>query len=162
MRTTIFLGLCLLFLSSCSDEVADVINDATRNPGILKLQLNGVAWDADANTIESTFESDPSAGDHLDIRGRASDGSEIYVSTTGLNLRTYKMDVDNNIFDGLVTYIYILDNKSETPFVEKAEVTITSHDPTTKTVAGTFKFNSTNDEFVGVGGSFSNIVYKEI
>jgi len=162
MRITTLFCIILLFFSSCNDEVASVINDATNNPGSISFQLNGNAWSAEANTIECTFEKDPSLGDHMDLRGSAADGSQIYVSSSGLDLKTYVFDVDNNIFDGVVTYIYRLEGKNETPFVEKAEVTITAHDPATKTIAGTFKFNSTNDEYVGVGGSFSKIVYKEL
>lgn len=150
-----------LSLISCKDDAsADPVPNV--NPGSMTVQINGANWNAIPSSLVCTFEKDPQLGDRLDIRGAATDGSHIILSTSGLQLKTYVFDTDKMVFDGLLTYIYKVDGKDETPFMVYAEIRITAHDAAAKTVSGTFSFRTDNDDFVGVNGSFSGMEYTEL
>lgn len=154
----VFTGLGLI---SCKDDAtADPLPNV--NPGSLSVTINGGSWNALASSLVCTFEKDPQLGDKLDIRGADASGSHIILSTSGLDLKTYVFDTDNMVFEGLVTYIYKVDGRDETPFMVYAEITITAHDALAKTVSGTFNFRTDNDDHVGTNGSFSGMRYTEI
>jgi len=153
-------------LTACSDDSPTSANNndnnmGNSNPGFLSIQINGDGWQAQQNTIVCNFTNDPQLGDILDIAGTALDGSQITLAISGREPGVYKFNADNMEFDGIVGYTYKKDGQIQNPFLKTSQVTITAHDPASKTVAGTFQFTTVNDEFTGVNGSFGNMVYTE-
>lgn len=149
------------FLGSCSDDAVTPNPSENLNPGVMSVEVNGSKWVPVQSSIVCTFENDPILGDKFDLRAATTNGSHIIMSSNGLELKSYPFDVDKMLFESIVSYSFKVSGADQTPFIETAQVSITSHDPVNRTVSGTFSFNSSNDEYVGKNGSFSNMVYTK-
>jgi hypothetical protein len=162
MRKALFsLTLISFFLCSCSDDTITPNPSEKLNPGVMSVEVNGSKWVPVQSSIVCTFENDPTLGDKFDLRAANTSGSHIIMSCNGLELKSYPFDVDNMLFESIVSYSFKVGSTDQTPFIETAQVTITSHDSANQTVSGTFSFNSSNDEYVGKNGSFSDMVYTK-
>jgi hypothetical protein len=144
-----------LILASCQDENFKGTNPT--NPGSFSATINGEDWIGQPSTFNHSFTNDPVFGQQLILRAKSSDGRSVVVSVYGIKPGTYKWDFDKGISESIVSLS--IPGKTD-PITKLATVTITVHDVAKKEVSGTFTFETENQEYVGINGNFTELVYK--
>lgn len=151
------LAICALAMSSCDDNSSANTNPAATNPGSMEITINGTVWKAQNSTFNHTYSNDAISGEQLILKGTGTDGRTIVISVNGIAAKTYKFDLENAINECIVSLS--IPGKA-TPIPKLATVEISSHNAATKTVSGKFTFETDNAEYVGTGGTFTGLVYK--
>ncbi len=163
----IFLTLLFLIFASCEEEEVEL--DYTE-AGEMSCTLNGEPWAAISfNNILTKYTSEPK-GKRMDIRGKGM-GIEITIA-----MSLYTEDLGNSL--PLVTYktnspvygslVLITDGHSLFPEMlgggGYGEVTLTAINPSTRTMSGTFEFEtssfgSSEEPYIAVDGIFTGLKF---
>lgn len=144
-----------MILASCQDENGTGPDPA--NPGSFSVTINGEDWIGQNSTFNHTYTNDPVTGEQLILRAKSSDGRTVVVSVYGVNPDTYEWDFDGGKSDCIVSLSIPGKNA---PITTLATVIIKTHNAAKKEVSGTFTFETENQEYVGVNGNFTELVYK--